>query len=81
MTDPPQRPNETDDPASETRSRQLHTLFEDVTGTTELVTEQESSAASRDVHAAATTLSEYVQNAMSDDGLTDTIDDPEMGPE
>lgn len=81
MTDPPQRPHDPEDPAPETRSRPLHTLFEDVTGTTEVVAEQESSASSRDLDEATATLSEDVQAVMTDDGLTDTIDEPEVGPE
>lgn len=81
MTDPRQRPNDTDDPAAETRSSPLRTLFEDVTRTTEVVDEQESVAASRDIDATTRTLSEYVQTVMTDDGLTDTIDEPARGPE
>lgn len=81
MTDSPSGSSDADDPGSETRSHRLHALFEDVTGTTEVVTEQEATASSRDVDGETTTLSEDVRTTMTDDGLTDTIDDPEMGPE
>lgn len=80
MTDPPSRSSDTDDPGSETRCHQLNALFEDVTGTTEVVTEQEATASSRDVDGETTTLSEDVRTTVTDDGLTDAIDDPEMGP-
>lgn len=80
MTDPPQRPNESDNPVPKTRSRPLPTTFEDVTGTTEVVAEQESPASARDIDEATTALSEYVQTVMTNDGLGDSIDEPEMGP-
>lgn len=69
------RPSES---SPETRSRPLHTLFEDVTGTTEVVAEQESAASSRDIDEATTTLSKYVQTVLMDDGLKNTIDEPDM---
>lgn len=44
------------------------------------MSEQESAGKSRDVDE-TTTLTEYVQNVMADDGLTDIIDEPDIGEE
>lgn len=52
---------------------ELQRLFEDVTGTEEVVDEQEPDASSRD----ATDEPELSSDAM-DDGLTEAIDDPDV---
>lgn len=60
MPDPPQRQSKIDEPVGEPRSGPLHALFEDVTGSAEIVADQEPSASTRDDDA-TTALSEYVK--------------------
>ena len=65
--------------AAAARHERFLALFTEVTGTDELVDEQESMESTRLVDDTTTALSEYVMVAMSDDGLIDTIDEPERG--
>ncbi|WP_135302787.1 hypothetical protein [Haloarcula amylovorans] len=76
----------TDQPASgsarESRQQELRSVFVEVTGTEEFVTEQEQeTSGTRDVTAggaaSAETLSEYVSAMVRADGLAETYDDPE----
>lgn len=55
-------------------------LFLDVAGTEELVDEQEEQDVSRDVDEDTASLSSYVTSVAKEDGLVDTIDEPESGP-
>ena len=65
--------------APETRADRLRTLFVDVTGTDEVVVEQNVDFPSRDVDDDAVSISTYVAAVTKNDGLTDTIDDPDLG--
>lgn len=63
--------------STDLQQRRLQTLFVDVTGTEEVVDEQEETDSSRPVDGDATAVSEYVTTVLSEDGLSDTIDDPD----
>lgn len=63
--------------SADLKQRRLQTLFVDVTGTEEVVDEQEEADSSRPVDGSATAVSEYVTTVISEDGLSDTIDDPD----
>lgn len=59
------------------RLNQFRTLFVDVTGTEEVVDEQHVAVASREIDDDAASIATYVAAVTKDDGLTDTIDEPE----
>lgn len=65
--------------AEETEEGGYRSLFLDVAGTTELVDEQEEQDVSRDVDDDTASLSSYVASVAKEDGLVDTIDEPESG--
>lgn len=65
--------------ASKARADRLRTLFVDVTGTDEIVVEQNVEFPSRDVDDDTVSMSTYVAAVTKNDGLTDTIDDPDLG--
>lgn len=64
---------------TDARQRRLHELFVDVTGVEELVDDQETTPAKQSVDADADSITETVTAVAQDDGLTDTIDEPDTG--
>lgn len=59
------------------RRERLLAVFKDVTGADELVVTQEEMNSSRVIDETTTSLSNYVTATMTDDGLTDAIDESE----
>ncbi|MFC6976768.1 hypothetical protein ACFQL1_22035 [Halomicroarcula sp. GCM10025709] len=72
---------ESDTGAESVKCRQLRELFEDVTGTDRIVEKQESSGASRCVadDPSGATIAEYVSSMVRDDGLGETLAEPDTG--
>ena len=67
-------------PETPPEQQRLRSLFVEVTGTDELVEEQERDSPTRHVEAAdGVAVSEYVTTVAKDDGLTDTLPEPDTG--
>lgn len=65
------------DAVSQRDGDQFRTLFVDVTGTEEVVIEQELDDGSREIDSTSASISSYVAGLTKNDGLADTIDEPE----
>jgi hypothetical protein len=61
--------------------QQLRGLFEDVTGTDKIIEKQESAGASRCItdDPSGPTIAEYVGSMVRDDGLGETLAEPDTG--
>lgn len=63
--------------ASDAQETRFQTLFVDLTGTEEVVTEQAAEISSHEIDDDTTSISTYVTDVARKDGLTDTIDEPD----
>lgn len=62
---------------SETQRSRFQTLFVDVTGAEEVITEQAADTSSHAIDDDTTSISGYVTDVARRDGLADTIDEPD----